>query len=335
MFPILAQQSGGFQQTVDKLARTPLSQIVIFVAVCSLVRIALYKYLKTTLPHHRHGVFTIAKFINEAMDAVVYAGVFVFMLIRPFAVQAFLIPSGSMEQTLWVNDFIVANKAIYRYSEPKVGDIIVFKPPARALNKDQGEEDFIKRCQGTPGDIVEVRQGKLFRNGKAVTEPYLSDSPGDHAGSQDSANGNWDAIGAGVEMRTDWKLIHYLGKARPGLYDQYIPVQIRRDGEPEYNYGVNTMICHEYAVGSDDDDPSQSAVMSWKSPLAFSQADRDFEKELKDSPPAAVPKGFVLMMGDNRNNSYDGRAWGLVARDDVIGRAEFIWLPISRWRMTR
>ena len=41
------------------------------------------------------------------------------------------------------------------------------------------------------------------------------------------------------------------------------------------------------------------------------------------------------MMGDNRNESFDGRAWGLVPRDNVIGRSEFIWLPFSRWRITR
>jgi signal peptidase I len=325
---------GGFQQTVDNLARTPLSQIVIFVAICSLIRIVIYPYLRKTPAHRRHGAYPFAKFLNEAMDAIVYAGVFVFMLIRPFAVQAFLIPSGSMLQTLYLNDFIVANKAIYRYTEPKVGDIIVFKPPKWALDKGQNDIDFIKRCQGVPGDVVEVRQGRLFRNGAFVDEPYLSNS----SKYGTAANGNPDEVGAGVRMATDWKLIHYLGKARPALYDRYFPVQIRRDfsdGEPRFNYGSPAMICHEFAVGDADADSGLSAVRSWKPAGTLTDKEWEYERELEAAPPAAIPKGYVLMMGDNRDNSYDGRAWGLVPREDVVGRSEFIWLPINRWRVTR
>jgi signal peptidase I len=331
VWPIFAQHepgAGGIQQTIDNLARTPLSQIVVFVAACTLVRISIYTYLRKTPAHHRHGLYPLAKFLNEAMDAIVYAGVFVFMLIRPFAVQAFLIPSGSMLQTLYLNDFIVANKAIYRYSEPKVGDIIVFKPPLRALDDLKQDVDFIKRCQGIPGDVVQVVNGKLVRNGKPVIEPYLSNSMG---------NGNPAQSGADVQMATDWKLIHYVGKARPDLYDQYFPVQIRRDA-PEterYNYKDPAMICRLYAVGAGDEESTKSAVRYWKERSSFTPKEEEFEREIGLAPPAAVPKGFVLMMGDNRDNSYDGRAWGLVAREDVIGRSEFIWLPISRWRITR
>jgi signal peptidase I len=345
MWPLLAQQeTGGFQQTIDSLARTPLSQIVIFVVICSVVRAAAYSYLKNTLPHKRHGVYKLVKFVNEAMDAVIYAGVFVFMLIRPFAVQAFLIPSGSMLQTLYLNDFIVANKAIYRYSEPKVGDIVVFKPPVWALNKGQGDVDFIKRCQGVPGDVVEIKGNRLWRNGQSVDEPYLSNSPGQGP----EANGHPTSVGKDAGMSSDWKLIHYTGSARPDLKGQYIPVQIQRDmepGDPSCNYGAGFAghypvggICRKYAVGVGHPDSSGSTWVNdgeWTPRDLLTKEDWAFENELKAAPPAAVPKGYVLMMGDNRNNSYDGRAWGIVPREDVIGRSEFIWLPISRWRITR
>lgn len=341
MWPLLAQNgpgAGGFQQTIDALARTPLSQIVIFVAICSLVRVALYKYLRNTLPHHRHGIYPVAKFINEAMDAIVYAGVFVFMLIRPFAVQAFLIPSGSMEQTLYVNDFIVANKAIYRYSDPQFKDIVVFKPPAHALNKDQHDVDFIKRCIGTPGHLIEVRKGKLWRDGAPVDEPYLSDSP-DNGIDPTSANGHPERLGKDVPMETDWKLIYYQGKARPDLAGQYLPVQINHGpgvGQANCNFGQGVGIARVYAVGiSPDADPNQSMVTRWKPENQLTDQEWAFERELQAAKPVPVPKGYVLMFGDNRDHSYDGRCWGLVPRDDVIGRAEFIWLPINRWRITR
>ena len=78
-----------------------------------------------------------------------------------------------------MNDFIVANKAIYRYTNPKVNDIVVFRPPVTArLSADQvdaqGEMkvDFIKRCIGTPGDLIEMKKGVLYRNGQLVDEPY-------------------------------------------------------------------------------------------------------------------------------------------------------------------
>ena len=46
--------------------------------------------------------------------------------------------------------------------------------------------------------------------------------------------------------------------------------------------------------------------------------------------PQPIPAGFYLMMGDNRNGSLDGRAWGLVPRDSIIGRSEVIWFPMGR-----
>jgi signal peptidase I len=341
VWPLLAQHDhgpGGLQETIDKLARTPLSQIVIFVGICTIVRVALYGYLRSTVPHRRHGVYRVAKFFNEAMDAIVYAGVFVFMLIRPFAVQAFLIPSGSMLQTLYVNDFIVANKAIYRYTEPKIGDIVVFKPPERALQSNQKDVDFIKRCVGLPGDLVQVIDGKLWRNGKPIDEPYLSRSPNVIPGDDASANGHPTESGSDVKMDLDWKLVHYEGTAQPKLKGQYIPVQIRRGdvGEgPRVNYG-HTAICQEFGVGvSPDSSKDYSWATDWTPADSLSAKDWEFAHELENAPPARIPKGFVLMMGDNRNNSYDGRAWGLVPREDVIGRSEFIWLPIGRWRITR
>jgi len=180
LFFAQAEQSGGYRELIDHLARTPLSQVVIFVTVLSVIRLAIYPVLRNTLPHKRTGVFGLYRFINEVVDAFVYAGVFVFMIIRPFLLQAFLIPSGSMWPALYVNDFIVANKAIYRYTEPKFQDIIVFRPPPTAAEApgdldEHGDmtKDFIKRCIGLPGDLIEMKEGTLYRNGQKVEEPYV------------------------------------------------------------------------------------------------------------------------------------------------------------------
>lgn len=168
------------RETIDSLARTPLSQVVIGVVILSILRVGVFPILQGTPVHLRMTpLYAVCKLVNEGLDALIYAAVFVFMIVRPFAVQAFLIPSGSMWPTLYVNDYIVANKAIYRFTEPKTGDIVVFRPPVDATTPDQRDAngevkvDFIKRLIGHPGDIIELRKGKLYRNGQPVEEPYI------------------------------------------------------------------------------------------------------------------------------------------------------------------
>ena len=92
----------------------------------------------------------------------------VFGFVRPFVMEAFWIPSGSMIPTLEINDRVLVNKFIYRFSEPERGDIIVFQ------SVDDPKEDLIKRVVGLPGDKIAVRGGKLFLNGEPQKEPYTN-----------------------------------------------------------------------------------------------------------------------------------------------------------------
>jgi len=92
----------------------------------------------------------------------------VFGFVRPFVMEAFWIPSGSMIPTLEIGDRVLVNKFIYRFTEPERGDIIVFE------SVDNGEEDLIKRVVGLPGDKIAVRGGELFVNGDPQKEPYTN-----------------------------------------------------------------------------------------------------------------------------------------------------------------
>jgi signal peptidase I len=92
----------------------------------------------------------------------------VFGFVRPFVMEAFWIPSGSMIPTLEIGDRVFVNKFIYRFTEPERGDIIVFE------SVDNGEVDLIKRVVGVPGDEIAVRGGKLFVNGEPQKEPYTN-----------------------------------------------------------------------------------------------------------------------------------------------------------------
>ena len=115
--------------------------------------------------------------IREYAESIVVA-ILIALFIRAFVVQAFKIPSGSMEPTLLIGDHLLVNKFIYGikipfidhkvmvYKEPKRGDIVVFIFP-----KDK-KKDFIKRVVGGPGDTVEIRQKKIYINGEHWDETF-------------------------------------------------------------------------------------------------------------------------------------------------------------------
>ena len=102
----------------------------------------------------------------------------VWMVLRTFLIEAFRIPSGSMENTLLVGDFLFVNKALYgaevpftgkrlpAVREPVRGDILVFDSV-----EDEGMK-VVKRLVGVPGDTLSMQEGDLYRNGERVDEPY-------------------------------------------------------------------------------------------------------------------------------------------------------------------
>ena len=103
---------------------------------------------------------------REIVESIAIA-VLLAAIIRIFILEPFYIPSGSMIPTLMVNDRIIVSKFNYYFSEPKRGDVIVFKYP-----KDQ-EKRFVKRLIGFAGETIEVRDSKLYINGKETKEDYL------------------------------------------------------------------------------------------------------------------------------------------------------------------
>lgn len=115
-----------------------------------------------------------ARWVAELFESAAMACVIVFMVIRPFAVQSFYIPSESMVPTLQVNDRIMVDKMSYRFRSPVVDEVVVFKAPKEA---DPNEVEFIKRCVGVAGDVVEVHNNTLYRNGKPINEPFIAQKP--------------------------------------------------------------------------------------------------------------------------------------------------------------
>lgn len=124
------------------------------------------------------GEPTVRRAVWEWTKSIVVA-VVVWLVLRTFLIEAFRIPSGSMENTLLIGDFLFVNKAIYgaevpftgvrlpAFREPERGDVLVF---------DSVEEEglkVVKRLIGKPGDTLAMNGGVLFRNGVRVDEPYV------------------------------------------------------------------------------------------------------------------------------------------------------------------
>ena len=101
---------------------------------------------------------------------VIVAAAFVLaLLIQQFVVKPFSIPSESMQPTLTDGDRVLVARFVYRFGDPKPGDVIVFHPPTSP------KEEYIKRVVAVGGDRVSVHDGKLWINGKAMDESYINE----------------------------------------------------------------------------------------------------------------------------------------------------------------
>lgn len=133
----------------------------------------------------------------------------VWLFLRTFLIEAFRIPSGSMENTLLIGDFLFVNKFLYgaevplihkrlpAVREPERGDIIVF---------DSIEEDIkvVKRLIGIPGDTLAMRDGQLYRNGQRVVERYAVNTDPDQT---------TDPLQR--ERMREWQVPHFAGPVPP------------------------------------------------------------------------------------------------------------------------
>jgi signal peptidase I len=127
------------------------------------------------------------------------------VLLTNFVIQAYRIPSPSMERTLLVGDVLFVNKFLYgakvplvdihtpALKEPRRGDIVVFLSPIE-------DSMLVKRLIGVPGDTIEMRNGTLLRNGTALEEPYAQ-----------SVDPAWHADDATRRTMRAMQLPHYVG----------------------------------------------------------------------------------------------------------------------------
>jgi signal peptidase I len=179
-----------------------------------------------------------------------------------FLVQAFQIPSESMENTLLIGDYLLVDKfsfgnsgawtSVLPYQKIRHGDIIVFKWPVHP------EQHFVKRVIGVPGDRVHLVNGKVFVNGTPVSEDYA---------------------------------VHKLLN-----HDSF------RDDFPSRR------------------STSPNVTSSWWAEIPLLTRQKDL----------MVPEGQYFVLGDNRDESLDSRYWGLVPRENIVGKPLIIYFSLRQ-----
>ena len=270
---------------------------------------------------------TFAEKIIEFFRQLFWAAIAAFFIIT-FIVQNTRIPTGSMQDTILVGDFVLVNKFIFgssspkyipfteieipffrlpAFKDPKPKDIVVFEFPG---DKDQlfaSERgvNYVKRCIGTPGDTIEVRDKVVFVNGKEFWRPPFIKYYKGRYGSF------LKPIPKGIaESRI-------FPKGMPWNEDNYGSLVIPRKGStiPLNKYNVEqwrTIINREFG----------EIVVELKNDVVM----------IKGTPVSSYTfkKDYYFMMGDNRDDSLDSRFWGLVSRDMVVGEAFIILFSWDR-----
>ena len=217
-----------------------------------------------------------------------------------FVLQAVTVPTGSMQNTILIGDYLLVNKFIFApggkplplmpQREIERGDIIVFKFPGfpKELAKSKQERDqagvpyqtnFVKRVIGLPGDTVEFRNNEVYVNGQPLPEHRITaDSPEDRAGREDDQAA---LVVKSEEPRTP--------DEKYSVYYSEDSMELAQKGKlpPSGNYGV-------------------------------------------EGKPIKVPDDSYFVMGDSRDHSLDSRYWGPVNRDLIIGRAMFVYWSCDR-----
>jgi len=191
-------------------------------------------------------------FLWEWFRSVMIALV-LFFVVRSFFIEAFKIPTGSMEGTLLVGDFLLVNKLVYgaevpftgvklpAVRAPRRGDVIVFQWPVDRT------KNFVKRIVGMPGDTLEMREGNLVRNGRAQRENYVSHT----------------APGSDVsDEEFNWQLAYLLGAHHPVHEAPRSPMAVQTlEASPGYhpsrnNWGPLVVPQGNYFVLGDNRDNS-------------------------------------------------------------------------------
>ena len=280
----------------ETLANLPILWILVLVAVLTALRLALIRKPSPA-----------ARAVAELAETGLIAVALVFLLLRPFVMQAFYIPSASMEPTLQGNsrakDRILVSKLQYRLHPPQRGDVVVFLAPPAAM---PGDPPFVKRLIGLPGDRIEAVAGYVLAGRKRYGHADLRAALGaaGEFGPQAQADGSADQafhharfVRSGV--LADTRLIGgpRLAEILTGMADAPVTVHpgynirngVRLDEpfiaeDPDYDMKIyhGEPVKHEH-------DPSQAEYKWDGQPITAAEFRKDFAPPTEPLAHAALP----------------------------------------------
>ncbi|MCK4531188.1 MAG: signal peptidase I [Candidatus Marinimicrobia bacterium] len=234
-------------------------------------------------------------------------------IIRTMIFCNYIIPTGSMENTMMTGTFVVGNQITYgaqtphkiaipfsgsgvifktpvgfmiphvklpAIKKPQTGDIVIFEYPQERLF------DYVKRCIGTPGSTIEVRDKQVYVNGVIFEDPP-------------KANINYN------DIKDKNKIDQFIWPSGHGNRDQYPPLYIPKKGDiinldtanPEYAYNILSL---------------EKQKVSYQFGNWYINGERHRTYKVKQD--------YYFMMGDNRDNSLDSRYWGMVPYKYIKGK---------------
>jgi signal peptidase I len=338
-------------------------------------------------------------FVREWYDSIVFA-VIAATLLRWSVVEAYVIPTPSMENSLLVGDYLFVSKFHYGTRTPgtllelplmhqkiwgtsipsylpwiqlptyrlpgitkiKREDVVVFHVPPISLNDGIGhpidqKTNYVKRCMGIAGDVLEIKDRTVFANGQPLGNPanmkfsYLATA------SDEINKRNFKKLGLDKDDYTflgrsqDGKAIYRMlltsqqakevkavsyfsslvGDYRKSIPDESIFPALKRHAWSADNYGPVTV-----------PEKGMKIIVNDSTLSFYGEIIRLYEKNKNvdiqgdklsiDGKPVIhyiFKQDYYFMMGDNRHNSWDSRYWGFVPEDHIVGKALFIWLSLD------
>lgn len=343
--------------------------------------------------------------LREWFDSILFA-VVAATLIRWLLLEAYTIPTGSMEKSLLVNDFLFVSKVHYGTRTPKTvlqlplthqkiwfteipsyldwiqlpnfrlpgftsvknGDVVVFNYPGCPDRPDQFggfdkypvdlRTNYIKRCIGIGGDVVEIKNTNVFVNGKEMVNPeglqkYYTLESKESINPNLFAKNDASIIGSAQNGNLYNYRINATDKAVKSLMESdfftNVYPEIEKAGDSTSMLTTMAYGDHGKLWNRDNFGPllvpkkGMKVVLDAKNISLYKNLivtfDLNDKAEYKDGKiylngkvinEYTFNQNYYFMMGDNRYESDDSRFWGFVPEDHVVGKAVFIWMSIDK-----
>ena len=327
--------------------------------------------------------------IREWADAIVFA-VVAATIIRWLILEAFTIPTPSMERSLLVGDFLFVSKVHYGARTPKTplqmplthqkiwgtdiqsyltwiqlpqfrlpgfthvkrNDVVVFNYPPEFEYPVDLKTNYIKRCIGVPGDILEVRDTQVFINGEPGSNPtelqnryfvFTNERINERIFKKhEISDYNRDLRGNGYYIFTtpedaaELAALPFIDKVQMIKKDkEIIEPRIFPDSR-EYPWNPDFYGPIEIPGVDLKIDINKQTLTTYRSVIENYEGHDDVRIEDdklfidgNEINEYTFRQNYYFMMGDNRHNSEDSRFWGFVPEDHVVGKALFIWLSLD------